>query len=57
MNRSPTAAVVTWVYAAMLGVPAVPVAVFVAENSRLPSLWGLFDMYGGPRPTRSRMTA
>jgi hypothetical protein len=52
MNRSRTGAVVTWVYAAMFGVPAVPVAIFVAENSRLPSLWGLFDMYGGPWSTR-----
>jgi hypothetical protein len=52
MSRSRTAAVVTWVYAAMFGVPAVPVAIFVAENSRLPSLWGLFDMYGGPWSTR-----
>ena len=48
MNRSRTAAVVTWVYAAMFGVPAVPVAIFLAEQGRLPSLWGLFDMYAGP---------
>jgi hypothetical protein len=46
--RSRTAAWVTWAYGAMFGVPAVPVAVFLAENGRLPSLWGLFDMYGGP---------
>jgi hemerythrin-like domain-containing protein len=48
MTRSRAAAWVTWVYAAMFGVPAVPVAIFLAENGRLPSLWGLFDMYGGP---------
>lgn len=48
MNRSRTAALVTWAYAAMFGIPAVPVAIFLAENGRLPSLWGLFDMYGGP---------
>ncbi|HET9647436.1 MAG TPA: hypothetical protein VFP34_04295 [Microlunatus sp.] len=48
MNRSRTAALATWTYAAMFGVPAVPVAIFIAENGRLPSLWGLFDMYAGP---------
>lgn len=53
MNRSRTAAVVTWTYAAMFGVPAVPVAIFVAENDRLPSLWGLFDMYAGPWSSRN----
>ena len=48
LNRSRTAALVTWAYAAMFGIPAVPVASFLAENGRLPSLWGLFEMYGGP---------
>lgn len=48
MNRSRTAALVTWTYAATFGVPAVPVAIFLAENGRLPSLWGMFDMYAGP---------
>ena len=48
MNRSRTAGLVTWAYAAMFGVPAVPVAIFLAEKGRLPSLWGLFDMYAGP---------
>ncbi|TCO15659.1 hypothetical protein EV652_12132 [Kribbella steppae] len=48
MNRSRRAALVTWVYAAMFGVPAVPVAIFLAEEGRLPSLWSLFDMYAGP---------
>ena len=48
MNRSRTAALVTWAYAAMFGVPVVPVAIFLAEKGRLPSLWGLFDMYAGP---------
>lgn len=48
MNRSRTAAVVTWAYAAMFGAPAVPVAIFLVKNGRLPSLWGLFDVYGGP---------
>ena len=48
MTRSRTAAVVTWAYAAMFGIPAVPVAIFLAEQGRLPSVWGLFDMYAGP---------
>ena len=48
MNRSRTAALVTWAYAAMFGVPAVPVAIFLAAKGRLPSLWGLFDIYAGP---------
>lgn len=48
MNRSRAAALVTWVYVAMFGIPAVPVVIFLAENGRLPSLWGLFQMYGGP---------
>ena len=48
MIRSRTAAAVTWAYAAMFGVPAVPVAIYLAEKGRLPSLWGLFDMYAGP---------
>ncbi|TDD23492.1 hypothetical protein E1218_17845 [Kribbella turkmenica] len=52
MNRSRLVASVTWVYAAMFGVPAVPVAIFLAEESRLPSLWGLFDMYAGPWSSR-----
>lgn len=52
MNRSRRAAVATWAYAAMFGIPAVPVAIFLAEKGRLPSLWGLFDMYGGPWSSR-----
>jgi hypothetical protein len=41
-------AVVTWVYVAAYGLPAVPVSIYLIENGRLPTLWGLFDMYGGP---------
>jgi hypothetical protein len=36
----------------MFGVPAVPVAIFLTKNGRLPSLWGLFDMYAGPWSSR-----
>ena len=52
MDRSRTAALVSWAYAAMFGVPAVPVAIFLAAKGRLPSLWGVFDMYAGPRSSR-----
>jgi hypothetical protein len=52
MNRSRTAAVVTWAYVAGFGVPAVPVAIFLAGKGRLPTLWGLFDMYAGPWSSR-----
>ena len=48
MTRSRSVALVTWVYVAMFGIPAVPVVLFLAENGRLPSLWGLFQMYAGP---------
>jgi len=44
--------VVSWAYAAMFGVPAVPVAIFLAEQAVLPSLWGLFAMYAGPWSSR-----
>jgi hypothetical protein len=47
-----TAAIVTWGYAAAFGIPAIPVAVFLVENGRLPQLWGLFEMYGGPWSAR-----
>jgi hypothetical protein len=36
----------------MFGVPAVPVAIFLTDEGRLPSLWGLFDMYAGPWSSR-----
>lgn len=52
VTRSRAAAVVIWVYAAMFGAPAVPVAILLAKNGRLPSLWGMFDMYGGPWSAR-----
>ncbi|WP_377642338.1 hypothetical protein [Oryzobacter terrae] len=47
-GRARATALVTWAYAGMFGVPAVPVAVFLVREGRLPSLWGLFDLYGGP---------
>lgn len=35
-------------YAAAFGLPAVPIAGFVLREGRLPWLWDLFPMYGGP---------
>jgi hypothetical protein len=40
--------VLTWVYAAGFGMPAVPVAVHLLRNGSLPTFFGLFPMYGGP---------
>lgn len=42
------AAVVTWLYVAAFGLPALPVAVYVRDRGRLPTFMDLFPMYGGP---------
>jgi hypothetical protein len=42
------AAVICWVYAAGFGLSAIPVGVFLLREHRLPWLWDLFPMYGGP---------
>jgi hypothetical protein len=42
-------AVLTWVYAAGFGLPAIPIAVYhVNTRGRLPRFFDLFTMYGGP---------
>jgi hypothetical protein len=43
-----SAAIVCWIFAEAFGLPAIPVAVFKAREGRLPWLWDLFPMYGGP---------
>ena len=48
MKSARAAAIVTWVYAAAFGLPAVPVSMYLRDNGRLPNLWGMFDMYAGP---------
>ena len=53
MRAARTAAVVTWVYAAGFGIPAVPVAIYVVRRGYLPWFAGLFPMYGGPWSSRS----
>ncbi len=50
-------ATVTWLYAAAFGIPVIPVAVFVQREGRLPSLWGLFEIYAGPWTTGSDRSA
>lgn len=52
MRSARSAAVVTWVYLAAFGIPAVPVCFYLRENGRLPMLWDLFEMYGGPWSSR-----
>src|SRR4029453_19171966 len=50
--RSPrsarAAAVVTWIYSAGFGIPAIPVAAYLLMKGRLPTFFDLFEMYGGP---------
>ena len=48
MKRLRAASVLTWIYAAGYGIPAIPVALYLIRNSKLPSLFGLFEVYGGP---------
>jgi len=42
------AAVLTWIYAAAFGIPAIPDAVYLLRRGRLPTFLNLFPMYGGP---------
>lgn len=48
MNRARAAALVTWVYAAGFGGSALPVAAYLHSNGKLPSFFGMFDMFAGP---------
>ena len=52
MKAARTAAVLTWIYAAGFGIPAIPVAVYLWQNGFLPSFLGLFPVYGGPWSAR-----
>jgi hypothetical protein len=40
--------VVTWIYAAGFGIPAIPVGAYLLNKGRLPTFFNLFEMYGGP---------
>jgi len=48
MRSARSAAVLTWVYAAGFGLPTIPVSIYLLQRGRLPTFWGLFEMYGGP---------
>ena len=52
MSRARIAAVFMWVYAAGLGIAAIPVACYLTQRGRLPTFFGLFEMYGGPWSSR-----
>lgn len=41
-------AVLTWIYVAAFGGPAIPIAGYLIQNEKLPSFLDVFDMYGGP---------
>jgi hypothetical protein len=47
MNFARIDAVVTWVYAAGFGLPAIPIAIYHLNTGRLPMFFDLFPMYGG----------
>ncbi len=48
MKSARAAAIVTWAYAAGFGGCALPAAVYLKSHGRLPSFFGLFDMFAGP---------
>jgi hemerythrin-like domain-containing protein len=48
MSKGRAAAILTWVYTAAFGVPAIPVSVYLIQRGRLPTFGDLFEMYGGP---------
>jgi hypothetical protein len=48
MMRARSVAVLTWIYAAAFGLPAIPVFVYLLQRGSLPTFMGLFEMYGGP---------
>ena len=52
MKAAHAAAVLTWVYAACFGIPAIPVSSHLLTNGYLPTFFGLFTVYGGPWSSR-----
>ena len=52
MRYARAAAIVMWFYAAGFGLFTIPVAVYLQQRGRLPSFFGLFDLYGGPWSAR-----
>src|SRR5919106_4769235 len=49
--------VLTWIYAAAFGFPAVPVALYLRSRGALPTFMDLFPMYGGPWSSSMRSTS
>jgi hypothetical protein len=52
MNSARAAAILTWIYAAAFGIPAIPVAIYLSQRGTLPEFMDLFQMYGGPWSSR-----
>ena len=52
MTNLRSAAVVMWIYAAGFGLSTIPVAIYLEQRGRLPSFFGIFDMYAGPWSAR-----
>lgn len=52
MKTARAAAVLTWIYVAAFGVPAIPVAAYLLDRGNLPTFMGLFEVYGGPWSAR-----
>ena len=48
MQKARVAAVLTWIYAAAFGIPAIPVSIHLLQNGYLPMFMDLFPMYAGP---------
>jgi hypothetical protein len=53
MSSGRAAAILTWIYAAAFGVPAVPVSVYMIQRGRLPTFANMFETYGGPWSMRT----
>lgn len=52
MSEARIAAVVTWAQAAGFVLSTIPVAVYLLQRGKLPTFFGLFEMYGGPWSAR-----
>lgn len=52
MKTARAAAVLTWIYAAAFGLPAIPISAYLVAKGQLPTFLGLFETYGGPWSAR-----
>ena len=52
MKTARAAAVLTWIYAAAFGLPAIPISAYLVAQGHLPTFMGLFETYGGPWSAR-----